>query len=354
MLPYLPYAAFSCVCLLSSLLPTVAMALNPKGWLDIHGHFTLPFSSPAAAQAQVEAFHSINFLVSGPWTFSAKDTLPYLDEAQISMQMLSYISRDHATLQTANDFGANVVTQYPSRFGLLLALPTDNVSLALSEIKRGDSFAIPNDGYALPTIYNGVLLSDPSLDPVFEVLNARKAVCHVHPNAGANGTDGRPSPLIDVAFETARVAVDMMYRGVFRRYPDIIFVFAHCGGALPVLAGRLALLGAESWVPNPLNLTKAEIEKTLNSLYVDTAATAKTGMEVAVKVVGMSHVIYGDDCNVQCSTNATMLENQQDVINIENELVGETGVVASNGWALFPAAAKRAADGQEKLNSTSI
>lgn len=179
------------------------------------------------------------------------------------------------------------------------------------------------------------------MEPVLQELDARAAVCHVHPDAFKKGSDGRPSPLIDVAFDTARTITDMLYKGVLRRHRNIKWVFAHCGGALPVLAGRLSLLGTEAWVPNPLSLTRAEIEDSLSRLRVDTAATAKTGMCPAIEMVGVGNVIYGADCGVPCSTEATMAENQRDVEDIEARLFNETGIVGRNGWDLFPAAAKR-------------
>jgi predicted TIM-barrel fold metal-dependent hydrolase len=199
----------------------------------------------------------------------------------------------------------------------------------------------------MTTVYNSVMLSNDSLEPVLIELDAREAVCHVHPDAFQKGSDGRPAPLIDVAFDTARTITDMLYRGVFRRHPNIKWVFAHCGGALPVLAGRLSLLGTESWVPNPLNLTREEIESTLANLRVDTAATAKTGLHPAVQMVGIENVIYGADCGVPCSTEATMTENQKDVVAFEKNILNDTGVVSRNGWALFPAAAKRAGSVQK-------
>lgn len=187
------------------------------------------------------------------------------------------------------------------------------------------------------------MLSSDSLEPVFTELDARRGVCHVHPDAFRKGTDGRPSPLIDVAFDTARTITDMLYRGVFRRHPNIKWIFAHCGGSLPVLSGRLSLLGTESWVPNPLSLTRKEIEESLGKLCVDTAATAKTGLRPAIHMVGIENIIYGADCGVPCSTEATMAENQKDVVDIERSLFKNAGLIGQNGWDLFPAAAKRAA-----------
>lgn len=315
--------------------------MAPTGWLDIHGHFAVP-QTEEVLQQQVEDFRRLDFMVTEPWTWSAEGVLPYLDRANVAMQMLSYIPRSLSNLRAANDYGASVVHAHPGRFGLLCALPTDDAETSLAEVRRAEHFTPPADGYALSTVYNGIWLSDERLEPLWEELDRRCAVCHVHPDATASGGQGRPSPLIEVAFDTARTITDMLYKGVFGRWPNIRFVFGHCGGALPVLAGRISLLGTEAWCPNPLELTRQQIETTLAGLYVDTAATAKTGLAPAISLVGPTHCIYGADCGVPCSTEATMAENQQDVLEVERKVLGQEGVIAANGWALFPAATKRA------------
>src|ERR1700749_1700715 len=97
-----------------------------------------------------------------------------MDRTGIQMQMLSNIPKSLDDLRASNDFGACLVEQYPKRFGLLAALPTDDPRAALAEIDRVD-VAAP-DGYAVTCRYNDVYLGAPSLDPVWEELNRRRAV----------------------------------------------------------------------------------------------------------------------------------------------------------------------------------
>lgn len=273
--------------------------------------------------------------------------MKYNDHANVAMSLLSLLPNSHEKLREANDFAHQTVKEYPARFGQLAGLPTDSAEACLAEIQRVDTYDEPKpDGYAASTTYNDVALSDPRLNPVFEVLNAKGAVLHIHPNAYLPGQYGKPSALIDVAFDTARVATDMLYKGVFRRYPDIKFIFAHCGGALPTLSGRLSLLGTECWVPNPENITRQEMEAQLSRLYVDTAATAKTGLVPATKMVGWEHCVYGADCGVPCSTWDTMDENLRDISRLEVEAGVKEGSVRDATWRLFPAAAERAEQGQ--------
>ena len=176
------------------------------------------------------------------WT--PESTLAYLDKAGIAMQMLSNLPKQLDALKESNDYASSLVRRYPSRFGLLAALPTDNPEAALAEIDRVTN-KLHADGFAVTCNYNRIYLGNPILIPVWTELDRRNAVVFVHPDAYAPASIGRPSPLIEVAFETARTVVDILYTGLFRQFPNITFILAHSGGALPVLSGRLQLLGTK-------------------------------------------------------------------------------------------------------------
>ncbi len=323
----------------------ITSTMAPIGWLDVHTHFYLPMTDEQAEES-AQLMRKGDFMVTAPslhWT--AEKIIQHNDDAGVQMSLLSYIPTQHEKLRAANDLGHEIVKKYPHRFGQMLSLPTDDVEACFKEIEKAAHWDFKPDGYSTSTVYNDVPLSDPSLDKLWERLDQELAVVHIHPNAYAPGTYGRPSPLIEVAFDTARVATDMLYKGLFRRFPNIKFILGHCGGALPALSGRISLLGTESWVPNPQSLTREEIEKQLSGLYVDTAATAKTGLAPAVNMVGIGHCVYGSDCGVPCSTPQTMNENKADVEAYEKDHDLSPGTFATNTWTLFPEAAKRAEQG---------
>lgn len=316
--------------------------MAPEKWLDVHAHFTFPMTTEQADNL-LRQYHERHFITCAPRLhWNAEEIIEYNDSAGVQMSLLSYLPYPHERLSAANEFAHNVVKKYPTRFGQLAALPTDDAEACLAEIERVSAYDYPKpDGFSTTTVYNGVPLSDPRLEKVWEYLNRTHSVVHVHPDAKVAGAYGKPGPLIDVAFDTARVATDMLYQGIFRRFPNIKFIFAHCGGALPVLMGRISLLGTEPWVPNPQNLTREEIEKQLSALYVDTAATAKTGLAPAAEMVGAHHCVYGSDCGVPCSTAQTMDENKKDVVFFEKKMGLAPGTIANNTWELFPDAALR-------------
>ena len=146
-----------------------------------------------------------------------------MDEADIGMQMLSNIPLTLEKLRESNDFGASLVKAYPRRFGLLAGIPTDDGKAALNEAKRAlDDLSA--DGLAVTACYKGTWLSDPELTPLWDELNRREETVHIHPNGYADAHMGRPAPLIEVAFESARGVVEMLYSGMLEQFPKIKFI----------------------------------------------------------------------------------------------------------------------------------
>jgi 6-methylsalicylate decarboxylase len=311
------------------------------GWIDIHGHYYAPLT-PEQAEQRFKASHDACLLTPGPpaLEYDQEGILAYLDRAGVSMQMLSVVPKTLEALKASNNYGAELVKKHPSRFGLLAALPTDDPQAALAEIKRAKT-ELHADGFAVTCCYNGVYLGDPSLEPVMEELDRQGAVVFMHPDAYKPAVQGRPVPLIEVAFETTRTLVDMLYAGTFRKYPNIKFIAAHGGGALPLLADRLELLGTEPWVPNPSNVAKKEIKEQLGRLYVDTAAVGVAALLPALRLVGKERVVYGADCGVPCSTEQTIEENRLNILGFEGLTTEERDAIGHNVKVLFPEAVKR-------------
>jgi len=266
-------------------------------------------------------------------------TLAYMDRTGIQMQMLSYVPPDVAKLREANDYGAQLVREHPGRFGLLAALPTHDPEACLAEVARAAA-ELGADGFAVQCLYKEVYLSDGRLEPVWAELNRRRAVVFAHPNAYGSAW-GRPAALMDVAFQTAHTFADMLYAGVFRRFPDIRFVVAHCGGALPAVSGRLLLLGNERWIPNPHQVTPTEMRQHLRRLFLDTAATMPTGLGAALLMTTPDKIVYGSDCGVPCTTDATMDANIEALLAYEGLTPEQIQAIGRNALTLFPAAAAR-------------
>lgn len=233
-----------------------------------------------------------------------------------------------------------VVAEHPSRFGLLAALPTDDPDAALSEISRASGLGA--DGFAVSACFNGVYLGDERLEPVWASLDRRHAVVFVHPNALAPAQLGLPAVLMEVTMETARSVVSMLYAGVFRRYPNVTVILAHCGGALPVLSARLRQLGAQEWVPNPRGITAEEIRQHLSRFYLDTAASGTdASLAPDLDMVPRDHLVYGSDHRVPCSTETTIAATISALRRSALLGGGEADQIGRRGLDLLPSALAR-------------
>jgi len=310
------------------------------GWVDVHAHFNPP-TSAAEDQARLEAMKEGGWAVDEAPRWDPDSTLEFMDRAGMAMQFLSNIPKTVDAIRSSNDYGASLVAAHPTRFGLLAALPTDHPEAALAEIERA-SGDLEADGFAVICRYNDVYLSDSSLDVVWAELDRRGATVFVHPDAYAPPSFGRPSPVVEVAFETTRTLVDMLFVGTIRRYPNIRFVVAHGGAALPALAGRLIAIAGEPWIPNPNELTAAKIEDDLAGLYLDTAVAGSANMMLpALEVTTPDHIVYGSDCGVPCTDEALMLANLERLLAFEGLDREQLAAIGSNALALFPDAARR-------------
>ena len=308
-------------------------------WIDVHAHFSPPEERDAQLR-RLDLMREACWIMDEPFVWDRDAVLAYMDRTGIRMQLLSNIPKTLAALRASNDYGASIVRAHPARFGLLAALPTDDPDAALMEIARAND-ELDADGFAVTCRYNDIYLSDPVLDPVWAELDRRRAVVFAHPDAYQPASFGRPSAVMEVAFETARTFADMLYAGTFRRFPNVRFIVAHCGGALPALSGRLLILGHERWVPNPHRATPAEMREHLRRLYLDTAATAPTALGAALVMTDHHHIVYGSDCGVPCTTDATMDANLRAVLayaGLSHEHIAQIG---RNALALFPKAAAR-------------
>ncbi|MEV7005549.1 amidohydrolase family protein [Streptosporangium sp. NPDC051022] len=315
-------------------------ATRADGCIDIHAHF----SPPSTRDERVRAWQAMlgrGIYFPEPYEWSLERTLAYMDSSGTAMQLLSNIPGTVPAVRASNDYGAKLVADHPSRFGLLAALPTDDPSAALREARRAHE-CLDADGFAVTADYNGVHLGDDSLAPLWAQLDDWGAVVFVHPDARRPPVLDHPAPLYEVAFETARTVFDMLFRRTFTRYPNITFVIAHCGGAFPALTGRLRLLGDEAWVPQ--GITANEIDEQVSRLYVDTAATAAAqSLLPAVATVGAGHIVYGSDWGAPCTTEASADANLRGLAQCGALTAEEAEGVRRRAADLFPRAAKRLA-----------
>jgi predicted TIM-barrel fold metal-dependent hydrolase len=194
-----------------------------------------------------------------------------------------------------NELSARLVQDHPGRFGAFAVLPLPDVDAALEELEYAlDTLRL--DGVALMTSVGGKYLGDPTFEPLFDEIDRRKVVVYTHPNVPP-GFDALelvfPAPLIEFVFDTTRAATNLVLSGTLERHPDIRLILSHAGGAIPYIAGRIALAD-----DNPLvsgNIPNGAIAA-LERFYYDTALSATRYALPSLKMLAdPTRILFGSD-----------------------------------------------------------
>lgn len=270
------------------------------GWIDVHAHFTTPEYIEAANAAGYDRPDGMR----GYPSWSVDDHLRLLDDNGIDMAVLSisspgvHFGDDDAAGVVArgvNLVAAEAAQAHPDRFAWFASLPLPAMAPSVDEL----CFAIDHlgaKGIVVETNARGMYLGDPSMDEVYAELNRRRAILFIHPTSPAcfEATSlGRPRPMIEFMFDTARAVTDLILAGVPQRFPQMPIIVPHGGGVLPMLADRIQ--GFMSIFGDP-DQPRPDVPGALAGMYYDLAGDPFPRVIPALlTLVDRSHVLYGTD-----------------------------------------------------------
>jgi 6-methylsalicylate decarboxylase len=197
--------------------------------------------------------------------------------------------------RACNDYGAKLVLDHPTRFGLFAAMPLPDVDATLNEIAYAYD-TLKADGIALFTSYGDRWLGNAAFKPVMEELNRRKAVVTIHPTAADCCRNLIYAPgvgpgSIEYGTDTTRAIMGVAFSGDAVRFPGIRFIWSHAGGTVPFLAGRIegAANSAREALPNGFT---AELKK----FYYDVAGAVNRGaLASLLQLVAPTQIVFGTD-----------------------------------------------------------
>ena len=214
--------------------------------IEVHAHFVPPVYKQALIESGM--IERDRFPVP-PW--DAEMHLEYMRTMNVDAALVSLSSPDvylddrlktRDLFRRINEAGAELVRQYPNKFGYFAALPLPDIDGALEELRYAYD-VLKVDGVRFSTNTKGLYLGEAALDPVFELLNHNKAVIYLHPTMPSavpqNVLTGYPVPMMEFIFDTARAVTNMILNGTVRRYPDVRIIVPHAGGVLPILVPRI-------------------------------------------------------------------------------------------------------------------
>ncbi|KAA6415664.1 MAG: hypothetical protein FRX48_00382 [Lasallia pustulata] len=283
--------------------------------IDVHTHFVPPewrntceemgFGQPDgmpaipewSEEAHLKAMDDVGISKAIITITSPGTHLDYSDDA-----LARRLTRD------CNVFAAEMKSRRPDKFGFWASLPLPDIQGSLDEI----AFALDElnaDGFGLLTNYHGVYLGDKVFDPVFAMLDERKAIVHVHPTGPCMGSaitqsapqaalplPQYPSPMFEFLFEEARVMINLFLNETVTRYPNITYIISHCGGAFPPMVERFATF-AESILNSGVGMDTQTVAATLQKqFYFDLAGFPFPDQLFGLlRLVDYQRILYGSD-----------------------------------------------------------
>jgi 6-methylsalicylate decarboxylase len=308
--------------------------------IDVHHHFLPPAYLSAVGEAKVAASAAAGRL--SRW--SVERSLELMELGGIETTIASSPSpgspigdiEDMARLcRTCNDVAGQIVRDHPGRFGMFAAvhlLPGLDIDRALGEIAYCLD-VLGADGVGLRSSYLGRHLGDPSFDPLWEELNRRGCVVHVHPGISpAEGVPGVTASMLEYPFDTTRAIVSLLFNGIPARFPRVTFIFSHAGGAIPYLAGRVATFSDTN--PNFKQRGLTGAIPALQNFYYDITDSANPYTFKALReLVPVSHLLFGSDIPFAEGRLERMTRSLAELGLEQQEL---QAINRNNALALFP------------------
>jgi predicted TIM-barrel fold metal-dependent hydrolase len=272
--------------------------------VDIHQHFVSP--AFLAALTARNAKTPVPGLAA--WKgYSPATAIESMDRLGIRTAMLSVTApgvwfgdpaEARRLARELNEYAAGrMVGDHKGRFGLFAVLPLPDIEGSLAELAYAFD-TLRADGVGMLTSYGNAWLGDPSLRPVLDELNRRRAVVYTHPTDAAccqNLIPGVANQMLEYPMDTTRTIASLIVSGAAAQHPDIRFIFSHAGGPITALAGRL--LGPTA--PPDAFTRPAEAGSRLallRSFYYDTAgSTNPVAMQALRTLVPVSQILFGTD-----------------------------------------------------------
>ena len=227
-----------------------------------------------------------------------------LDEAGVQMQVITFTApgtsietpdRAVELCRVVNDAFAAEARARSDRFTSLATLPMNAPEAAAAEAERVvGELGLP--GVMLLSNASGVPLFEERFWPVYERLNEAGAVIYIHPTypVGVEVMERfMLMPMVGFLMDTTLAAAGLIYGGVVERFPEITWVLAHLGGAVPYLAERFDR-GFEAYPECREKCTVLPSEQ-LRGFYYDTVNFDAACLRLAIEFAGVDHIVAGSD-----------------------------------------------------------
>ncbi len=262
---------------------------------DIHAH-AFPPRYRKALERSLDGPTPIRSI----WEWDEDRYLQEMDQWGIQVQVLSlahayeYFNDVPTAVELcriANDEYAEICARRPERFRMFAVVPLVDVDRACEELERA-STAPGYSGIALATHTRGRVLDDPAFAGFFDAADRLHSVVFLHPlgrSLPAEWTRYRLEHLIGLPVDTTFALSRLALSGFLDTYPNLRWVAAHVGGALPYLAPRIERAYREG-------TGKQKPSHYFKKFFYDTSGpTHEAILACVAKMFGAEKIVFGTD-----------------------------------------------------------
>ncbi len=266
--------------------------------------------------------------------------LVIMDEFKIDKALLVYPTTDaykkmglKEVARVYNNSIAEIVNKYPERLVGAAILPIDDPKEIIKEFDR----AIEVLGFkaiSLATSFDDMYLDDEKFYPLYEKAEALSIPIFVHPQiinpiGYERVKDPLLTPVIEFVFDTTMCIGKLMVAGIFKKFPDLKFVFAHLGGVIPFIKERFDSIYKMLRERNIVKDLFALPSEYLKQIYVDTSgAVSHSALMGTIEMVGIEHILWGSDYpgNPNISASIKAIEELKIPEEEKKKILGENMV----------------------------
>ncbi len=289
----------------------------PTRKLDLHTHYYPPiyfdkirelpseFSFDKSPSGQtIITYRGARFFGVTPPMTDVVQRIADMDRVGIDVEVVSLSTpnvffadaqRQPEIARIVNDAYAELIAKHPARFKAFASIPMDAPDEALKELHRAIN-DLKLNGVILLSNIGGQPLTSPVYRPFFEEANRMKLCILLHPMLPANADPFREyvlGPIVGFMFDTTLAVARMCFDGMFRDLPDIRWIVAHLGGAVPYLMERID----NGW--RDFAECRAKIDELpstyLKRLYYDTVNFNQHMLTMVREMIGADHMVMGSD-----------------------------------------------------------
>lgn len=200
--------------------------------------------------------------------------------------------------RSMNELSSSLKAKSPTSCGFFATIPSPiHTEHALRELRHAFDH-LDADGVTIFTSYgtNNYLGHDDFV-PIWQELDARKAVVFVHPcNNGPEYITFNTKltgPAFDWPHETGRTAMDLIINGRMTQFPNVKIILSHAGGTLPALIKRATIISMPEF---GAVMDADDIYEGARKFYFDTAlAGSQEVLPMILRFAKPGHLLFGSD-----------------------------------------------------------